>query len=293
MYTRKPVFAGQFYSDHPDELNKEILAYLNQPANSQSENNSSKTDPNHTTLANKTKAKMLLLPHAGHVYCGETIGKTLSQTIPVNNIIILCPNHKGLGHNLAVWPNGTWVSPLGSVSINADLAQKIIDSHPSFQADLKAHEQEHSIEVLIPFIQCHSPHAQIVPISVSIYNFQEIDSIAKSLAKVINAFNNENSTTNIIVSSDMNHFEDQKISAKKDSLALAELINCNPEALLNTVVQNKISMCGISPAVLGLSTCLYNDTNDKCEVRIVEYTNSAKVNNNYNSVVGYCGVIVQ
>lgn len=266
MPDRRPIAAGRFYSGIPAALSREVDTYLG-------EENTSNARP-----------WALMLPHAGYMFCGKIIGATLRGMKLPPNLIILCPNHTGRGKALGVWPQGEWQTPLGAVKVNSKLAQEIIDTGTGFQADALSHMGEHSIEVLLPFLQKKDPSLTIVPICVGVQNAQILQKAANGLASVLK--DNEADTA-LVVSSDMNHYEDEKTTILKDNLALAAIHENDPDKLLATVHANKISMCGAAPMALALYTA-----RKLGNLEIVEtaHDTSASASGDRQHVVGYAGV---
>ena len=80
--------------------------------------------------------------------------------------IVLCPNHTGLGHPLAIMKEGAWRTPLGEMPIDSELAEKLLQAFPALVEDSAAHRSEHAIEVELPFLQVSEPGVKFVPIAV-------------------------------------------------------------------------------------------------------------------------------
>lgn len=273
MSDRHPCVAGAFYSADPAQLQTSISHYLLPPPTQEQD-----------------IPRMLILPHAGHVYCGQVIGAVLSRVCLAQTLIMLCPNHTGQGHPLALWPEGQWFSPLGPVKVDSEVANALLALDAGFIADTKAHIHEHSLEVLLPFLQIHSPQSRIVPISVALHDAAALQRAGQALGEVLLHREALGHKSTIIVSSDMNHFDNQQETLRKDGLALAQLLALQPEALLRTVVQNNITMCGVLPAALAMY-CL--EMQGECTAELVHYTTSAAVTKDSQKVVGYCGIIVK
>lgn len=276
MSDRHPCVAGAFYTADPQDLRASISRYL-------------QADPEHA-VQEPCYPHMLLLPHAGHMYCGHVIGAVLAQVRLPETLILLCPNHSGQGHPLAVWPDGQWHSPLGSVAVDNELATALTGLGVGFSADTQAHTREHSLEVLLPFLQLHSPHSRIVPICVALHDARALQKAAHALRDLLAARAAQGHNSCLIVSSDMNHFECQQNTVRKDGLALAPLLALQADTLLHTVIHNKITMCGVLPAVLAIHSL---PEQHHCITELVRYTTSAEVTKDTDNVVGYCGIIVK
>ena len=268
MPDRHPVVAGRFYSADPRRLQHEIKMLLD-PAPCMFD-----------TLA-------LMLPHAGHMFCGSIIGQTLGAAKLPSTLVLLCPNHSGKGKALAVWPKGEWHTPLGALEVDANFAACCIQTNSGFEADLDAHATEHSLEVLLPFLQIHSPGVRIVPVAVALNDLEGLRRAAQGLALCMEEENNAGRSVSIVISSDMNHFENQELTVQKDTRALATLLELDPEKLFTTVRTERISMCGVCPATLGLFACKIMGAQ---KAELVAYGTSASVNGDTGRVVGYAGV---
>lgn len=274
MPIRKPVVAGRFYPADQNALQKEIKHYLEAGKQLQPEN---------IQGARTGKLWAAMLPHAGYVFCGSVIGAVLSgQKLP-ENIVILCPNHTGYGTPLSVWPDGEWITPLGDVPINQKMTQEILDTDCGFQADMHAHLREHSIEVLLPFLKTICPDLKIVPICVGTANPHVLQKAATGLADVLS----KNSNAGIVVSSDMNHYENERETIDKDEAALRQVISMNPEGLLEVTVRKNISMCGVAPMALALMTARILEG---ITPQFIGHTTSGQASGDHDHVVGYAGV---
>ena len=270
MPTRQPVAAGRFYPGDKATLQKEINHYL--------QNDKSGQKFSHSPWG-------VMLPHAGYIFCGDILGATLSGISLPENLIILCPNHTGYGAPLSVWPSGDWLTPLGLTPVNSTLAKEIIDSGSGFQADFQAHLREHSIEVILPFLQTVDPKLTIVPICIGTQNFSLLEQAASGLAEVISA--DDKNKIGLVVSSDMNHYEDESVTLQKDTAALNSILEMNPQGLLEVTRREKISMCGAVPMTLALLTAKMLGN---MHTEIIGHTTSGRVNGDHNHVVGYAGV---
>lgn len=268
MLQRKPVAAGRFYSGNAQNLDREVENYMYDKGDQE---------------------KMLrpfacMLPHAGYIFCGDVIGKTLEPVELPERLIILCPNHTGMGQTLGVWPEGKWTTPLGDVEVDNELARKICESSGGFKEDIQSHLGEHSIEVLLPFLQKKIKNLKIVPICIGTQNPQILKKAANALAEILNS---EEGKAGLIISSDMNHYENEQITLLKDMLAINQILEVNPEGLLSTVAQNQISMCGVAPMALALFTARELG---KPQVELVDHTTSAKASGDASHTVGYAGL---
>lgn len=267
---RQPVVAGRFYPDNPEQLKEELGQYLG--------SRSDKTDQPYDRL--------IMLPHAGYMFSGEPCGKTLSEANLAPTVILLGPNHTGLGSPLSVWEGGSWEFPGGKLDVDGVIARKLISSDAGFVENQAAHSREHSLEVIVPFLHYLNPATKIVPVCVSESSPAVLRKAGEVLADIIEECSEPIS---IVVSSDMSHFISASKAKKMDSMALEAVIRMDPNDLYSIVSSNQISMCGVLPMTLGMFAAKKLGAKGG---RLVEYTNSGNVTGDYESVVAYAGVII-
>ena len=93
----------------------------------------------------------------------------------------------------------------------------------------------------------------------------------------------------IVISSDMNHFADDATNRELDALALDELRGGNPRGLFDVCIDNKISMCGMRPAIATMGALRHSAS---IAPEIIAYDTSASTNGDKSRVVGYAGALI-
>jgi hypothetical protein len=88
----------------------------------------------------------------------------------------------------------------------------------------------------------------------------------------------------------MSHYVPESVAKQKDKKAIDRILSLDPEGLFNTVVQERISMCGYLPvtALLFAAKSLGAQS-----ARLVKYATSAEVSGDYDHVVGYAGIVLR
>lgn len=265
--TRKPCVAGRFYPDDPALLKSAVEKFL--------------------VKSDKERAIAVIAPHAGYVYSGAVAGQVYSSVIIPDTVVLIGPNHTGLGERAAIMPNGSWETPLGSVKVDTELAGAVIESSGLFSADSAAHLMEHSLEVQLPFIHTLNKKASIVPVTVMQASADECAEMGASIAKAISESGKE---VLIAVSSDMNHYETEARTREKDRLAIDEVLKLDPAGLLRVAAKKSISMCGVIPAAIALTAAKRLGAKS---AKVVKYSTSGEVSGDFKQVVGYAGIIIQ
>lgn len=266
---RDSVVAGRFYTGNPEQLRAEVRDYLEMGR-----------------AQGPQPALLAMAPHAGYMYSGRTAGETLGRVSLPETVLLLGPNHTGMGAALAVWAAGDWSTPLGDIPIDENLAQALLSADPHLEADFDAHLQEHSLEVICPFLQEMNPNVSIVPIVVAEPRYDVLEAVAVNIAKVLKS---RTPMPGIVVSSDMSHFISHDEAKELDHHALERVEALDPEGLYTTVRREGISMCGVLPMTLGLLIARLLGAG---KAEVVAYTTSAEASGDYSQVVGYAGVVV-
>ena len=94
----------------------------------------------------------------------------------------------------------------------------------------------------------------------------------------------------LLVSSDMNHYEDQQTTLRKDGLALEAAFRGDADALLATVAREGISMCGAAPLALAFYALRSWSPDATVRASLVMHETSAAVSRDTGHVVGYAGL---
>lgn len=263
---RKAAVAGKFYAGSPAELERDVQSMIG-------------PGPVRQALG-------AMAPHAGYVYSGAVAGEVYGAVAMPDLFVILGPNHTGLGAAAAVMSSGIWRLPMGDALVDNKLARSIISHSSVLTADETAHTFEHSIEVQLPFLQYLMGEVRFVPISLMLTGAEALREIGQAIA---DAVSEEERRVLIIASSDMTHYESQAVAQEKDTLALTKLLDLDADGLLETVIGNHISMCGVAPATVMLHACRALGATD---AKLIRYATSGDVTGDYSQVVGYAGVIV-
>lgn len=266
--SRLPVVAGQFYPERADSLRNTVEQLL-------------------ATRTETRNAIGLIAPHAGYVYSGAIAGRAFARVVVPPRVILLGPNHHGLGHPAAVYATGSWITPLGATDIDAELAERILDCCPGLAANKEAHRHEHSLEVLLPFIQVLAPNATIVPICLSHHPLDDLLRIGETLGKVLADYPED---VLLVASSDMTHYEPGDVARKKDLLALERVLKLDPAGLYRTVTSESITMCGMIPVTVMLAAARQLGA---IRGTLIDYGNSGDVTGDQSQVVGYAGVVIE
>lgn len=264
---RKPAVAGRFYPASKAHLEKEVREYLN-------------------TGLKPRDVVGLIVPHAGYIYSGGVAGAVFSAVNVPDHVIVLSPNHTGMGAHASIMMDGEWELPTGNVRIDSVLAKALVEACPELKSDTMAHMGEHSLEVELPFLQAKNPKFTFVPITLAHIRFDVCEKIGKAIAKVIKASKEK---ILIVASSDMTHYESHEVAKAKDGMAIAHIHALDAKGLLDVCGRERITMCGVIPAAIMLVAAIELGAKKS---ELIKYATSGDVSGDYAAVVGYAGLIV-
>lgn len=264
---RKAVVSGQFYPQTEESLTRMLSSLID-------------------TASEPKDAKAVIMPHAGYIYSGYVAGATISKVEIKKTAIILGTNHTGAGKPFSIMTKESWTTPLGEVKIDIEIAESILRESSLLKEDSDAHMNEHSIEVEIPFLQYLRKDIKIVPIVVSYTELKDYQVLGEEIAR---GFTKVGRSALLVASTDFTHYESKEDAEAKDRLAIEAIIGLDEKRLFDVVTGNNISMCGLAPTCTLISACRHLGAK---KAGLVKYQTSGDVTGDYNSVVGYAGIII-
>ncbi|HEY6872436.1 MAG TPA: AmmeMemoRadiSam system protein B [Geobacteraceae bacterium] len=264
---RQPAVAGQFYAGDGAKLRTDLTALV-------------------TPVTPRRKVLGIIAPHAGYIYSGAVAGFLYGLIDIPPTVVILGPNHHGIGARTALYPDGEWLTPLGPVAVNSRLARLVANNAPQVEEDATAHHYEHSLEVQVPFLQYVRPDVTIVPLCLGFGDFASCRSLGEGLARAIREYGEE---TLIVASSDMTHYEPAAAAREKDDQAIREVLALNPEGLVRICREKGITMCGVIPAAVMLVAARELGATG---AELARYATSGDVTGDTSQVVAYAALTV-
>ena len=275
MMIRRAIYAGSFYKSNPDTLIKSIEAcFMNSLGPGKL--------PKRITETEETPP-FFLVPHAGHMYSGSVAASSfleLSKYKKPDTIVILGPNHTGMGSEIAVPEVEGWESPLGTMKIDQEFVDKLIDKCSLVTKSDMSHSREHSIEVQLPFIQfLYDDPPNLVPIAMLNQSYDSSMLLGETIGKIIDKEN-----IVVLASSDFTHFESHDSAKEKDTRVLKAIENMDPKNMYEIKYQDNVSMCGYGPIAATIEAAKQT-SREKC--KILNYATSGDVSGDRSQVVGY------
>ncbi len=261
MEIRQPNVAGSFYPGHKNELETMVKEFFNKART--------------PTKFDTKKITALISPHAGYIYSGivAASGYKLLAGKKYKNIIVLGPSHFA-GFEFAALDNTeAWMTPLGTIKLNSTLINKINDG-VNLKIMPQVFEQEHSLEVQLPFLQTVLNNFSFVPILCG-QNLNH-QAIAYAISSVIN------DDTLVVASSDLSHYLPLSEAGIKDKKSVQAILSLDSNKLTNN-----LDACGQEGIIILNELAKIKSW----KAKLIDWCTSAETSGDASAVVGYASII--
>lgn len=258
--TRPAAIAGSFYPGDAATLSHNVSQLLGQAAVRQ--------------VAPSQMPKVLIAPHAGHVYSGATAAAAYVQWAAardtIRRVVLLGPVHRVAVQGLALPGVDQFATPLGTVAVDAAAVQAL-SALPQVCVSAAAHAQEHSLEVHLPFLQTLLADFTLVPLAVG-------NASPEAIAQVLDLLWGGPETV-ILISSDLSHFHPYAQAQAMDGATVAALLSLQD-------LHSHEQACGAIP----INGALRAARQRGLRPRLVAQCNSGDTAGDKNRVVGYASL---
>ena len=275
MQIRTPAVAGMFYPKQKEELKTVIKdCFLHHFG-------AGKLPP----VGEETNVWGVICPHAGYIYSGPVATNSfyhISSKKP-ELIVIVGPNHWGIGCGVAAMKEGQWQTPLGSVEIDTEAAIEINKISKLIELDFFSHTKDHSLEVQVPMLQeIYSHKFKILPIILINQDYKTAREIGLAIAKIART-----KKTMIIGSSDFTHYEENSFAHKQDKALIDPILGMDVDRFYRVLQENQVSACGYGAIASTMVACKELGATRGI---LLKYATSGDVTGDKSSVVGYASI---
>jgi len=273
---RKPAQAGRFYPSGAKELRRtveELIAKAETPGDA-------------------ARPIGLVSPHAGYTFSGATAAhayKILARR-GIERVVVVAPSHYVHFPGASIFEGRAYRMPLGEIALDQDLIAALRADRPDlFIFEPEADEEEHSLEVQLPFLQVVlGENWKLTPVIVSKQSWGNCREIGEALGRAI-AKSGEAEKTVVVASSDLYHGSNYKECKKSDEKIAEAVEKFDPERLVSGNERGEFMACGAGPIA---ATMVASRALGARKARILAQTNSYDahpVNDSY--IVGYLAAV--
>jgi len=259
---RHPVRAGSFYPEDSASL-KQRIEELSREARR------SKLD-----LPQGQSLRALILPHAGYDYSGLTAAhacRVLSEK-QFQKVLLMGPDHFVGFRNGAIPDVRFFSTPLGRIRVHP-ASRELLGKDNLFQVLPAAYDREHSLEVVLPFLQHYIGDFELIPVVIGP---ADIDPIATVIRELVDT------DTLVVVSSDLSHFLPYAEARRKDRRTIDAILRLDEKFFADS----GNSACGAAPIRILLNMALRFGWRPV----LLNYLNSGDTAGDRSRVVGYAAL---
>lgn len=253
---RPPAVAGLFYPDDPGLLASQVDELLSHARRFE------------------LIPKALIVPHAGYIYSGAIAATAYATLYPVaariKRVVMLGPTHRVAVRGMALPDADAFETPLGQVMLDQDAAARI-DGFAQVTTSARAHEQEHCIEVQLPFLQTVLKDFRLLPILVGQATSEEVAEVLESLWG--------DQDTLIVISSDLSHYLPYELARRVDRDTVEAVLKLMPPIPHDRA-------CGGTP----IGGLLVAAKRRRMSARLLDLRNSGDTAGTQDQVVGYAAI---
>jgi hypothetical protein len=286
---REPVVAGAFYPGTPDECAQQLDGCLSAAAENAPE-------------AGAERVVGGIVPHAGWMFSGRVAARALASIAAQRRpsvAVVFGAMHRVRGRQAALFASGAWESPLGRMIVDRRLAERVLGHTNLIVSDPYAHEAEHSIEVIVPFVQRLMPDCMLLPMLVP--PMPQAAEMGRTVARTLESYRYD---AVVIGSSDLTHygpryqFTPQGVGAQanrwakdvNDAALLRKILALDAVGALTTSSEDR-SACGGGAIAATIAAV---EALGATRAALLEHTCSAEVLSPQmegEDSVGYAGVV--
>ena len=227
-----------------------------------------------------------MAPHAGYIYSGAIAAHSYLHVSSLHTpalVVIVAPNHYGVGSGVATFREGIWETPLGGLQVDQAAAMKIVQLTGIVAYDILAHEMEHSLEVQLPFLQeIYGNSIKFLPISLSFQDPETAKAVGTGIAEMV-----KGRDAVLIASSDLTHYEPAAEARAKDQSLIQEIEELNVDRFYTALERNHVTACGYGAiaTIMQASRALGFKKGE-----LLKYANSGDSTGDISTVVGYASL---
>ena len=225
----------------------------------------------------------VVVPHAGYIYSGMTASYAynLVERSGLTRFIVIGPKHSGRPFDTYAYPNGRWLTPIGPSEIDSQLLFDLRNSGKYIKESASAFQNEHSIEVQVPWIQhVTSGTGKILPVSMGDQDSSKAIQLSEAIQKMKDNFI-------IIASSDLTHYEAASSVERKDSGMIRAIESLDVDLFYSTIMEENATPCGYGP----IAALMHYTSRIGGKIKLLNHSNSGDASGDFSQVVGYASLV--
>jgi MEMO1 family protein len=266
---RPSPIAGHWYSSNPVSLARELDNYISKAKNPKIDG----------------EIVAVISPHAGYRYSGHVAGYAFDaiQHLHPDIIAVISPMHQPYQEAFLTTGHKYYWTPLGKIEVDhssVSALSKILLDEYQIRLQPVRNDEEHSLEIEIPFLQRIYPYEfTLLPVMVRDLSIANCEALGKGLYQVLNG-----KSVMVVLSTDLSHFYTKQKAYELDNHMIEMIQNLNPNGVLQSEVDGTGFACGAGAVIAGLHYATLMGANKGV---LLKYGTSGEITGDDTSVVGY------
>lgn len=237
--------------------------------------------------------RALVVPHAGFRWSGDCAGAAFRLLIRgrYERVVLLGPSHHVRLRGAALPEDDAFATPLGSLPFDG-AAVAALSSLPGFTRSNRPHEDEHALEIELPFLQqVLGCDFKLLPLVVGNLDVEDREAVARGLAPYWRP------DTLWVVSSDFTHFGHRfdhvpfhdRVPERlrtQDVRAIERLAACDLDGFESFLAESAATICGRDPLRVLMQVVQGHALAGEC----IDYYRSGDKTGDFENSVSYAGI---
>lgn len=267
---RQPGSAGKFYSKQKGILEREVAVFL--------ENSKPFTVPG--------KVFGMVVPHDPYIISGGVAARAYRQIMDqeVDYVVVVSPSHHTYFEEISLFKGDYFATPLGRAKIDRDIVWQITNNHHNLiSSTLGFENDEHGIEIQLPFLQHVLYDYKLIPIVMGNQDGENIEILSKALSEVFKEKN-----VLMIASSNLSTSHPYEKARMIDESTITHIQDFETKKLNEDYQSGNAEMSGGGAVIAVMNACKNLGAKN---AKVLLYRNSGDMGSSKTDVVGYMAAL--
>lgn len=264
---RRPAVSGILYPENPRALAQEVDRLLE-------------------SGGAKEEAVAVVVPHGSLYSSGKVAGAVYSVLRAPACAVLVGPLHGGSGHGCGVDSHGEWMTPLGLLPVDGELARRILKAATDLKKDRKIHEEEHALEMQLPFLQ-RLRFRSFVPVAIGPADPETLRRIGEGIARAISASGKK---VLLVASTNLTAYGPAPVLEANDPAAIERIAALDDAAWLEWVCGREMPVCGAAATAVVMAAAKRLGA---AGGRMIRYERAGGRPGQTCSATGYAGILIR
>lgn len=274
---RLPIAAGLFYEAAAEKLRTQLEWGFRHPLG-----------PGKLPSEQPGHSEAVVVPHGGFFVAGPLYAHGVNAAAggKWDLVVVVGPNHTGVGPSVSVYPRGSWVTPLGEVPVDEE-ASRLLAEEAGAELDIHGHLYEHSVEVVLPWLQYSLGNGwRLVAVSMYDSSPEAARRLAEAVSSIIERLGHR---TLVVVSANLTSYLGYEEARRKDRVLLDAVLGLQEGGVYQAALREEIPSCSVGVLEFFVSYSRLRSL----KPRLLAYATSGDITRERDVVTGYAALAAE